>query len=168
MAAPETLQARRAALLLHGLPDAARRQVLARLDMAEQDRLRPLLQELAELGIPAAADLPPIEVGPAAPALDRAAGLRADAVAQALQSCAPATVARLLRAAAWPWKDAVLAQGAASRRDAIVARMHDDTPALAPAVLACLCERLCAEAARQAGQLPKLPHGWRRLIAWTR
>ena len=172
MAALESTQARRAALLLHGLPPAARRQVLARLDAAEQARLQPLLHELVELGIPASTGTPRAELAqsPAAPlpAVDRAAVLSAEVVARCLQPCAAVTVARLLQSRAWPWKAAVLDQLPGTRHDAVVEWMRCETALLMPAVLECLCERLCTEAARLPAAHQEAKAGWRRLIEWTR
>ena len=167
MTEPETLEARQAALLLHGLPAVARREVLARLDAAEHARLQQLLNELVELGVPASASTLPIDAS-APSAQDRAAGLSADVVTRRLQSCAVATVALLLQARAWPWKAAVLDQMPSARRTEIIECLRSAPPPLAPAVLAYLCERLCAKAAHAPAVSLQPGVGLRRLIGWKR
>jgi len=170
MVAIDSHSVRQAALLLHGLPLAARRQVLDQLDAVERRRLQPLLDELSELGIPAAAAgratslLPSFAPTP----IERAAALSADAVARCLASCDAATAARLIGAHAWPWKVAVIEQMPTTRRASVLQCLRSDPPALAPAVRAYLCERLCAEAARlpAAGTPPGA--SWKRLIPWKR
>ncbi len=172
MAAPESMQARQAALLLHGLPTAARRQVIARLDLTERAKLSPLLAELAELGLSQslgqqlqlqlAMPAQPHEPTPAARALtvqEQAERLTADDVLRGLQPCAPATVAHLLHASAWPWKADVLAAMPQPLRGHVIEGLRKDSAPLAPAVLAFLCERLCHQAALMpAASAPRLNH----------
>ena len=190
MAAPESMQARQAALLLHGLPAAARRQVIARLDLAERARLSPLLAELSELGLSQSLGhqlqlaLPTQAPGPtpAAPALtvqERVERLRAEDVLRGLQPCAPSTVAHLLRESAWPWKaDVMTAMPQPLRGDVIECLRSSSTP-LAPAVLAFFCERLCHQAelapaasAQRSNHPPPARAGMKisleRLTAWMR
>ncbi len=154
MAEPESTPARRAALLLHGLPAATQQQVLAKLDLAERSRLRPLLGELAELGLPpslgrslqhlesAPAPAEPMLDVPALSAQERVERLSADDVARCLQLCAPVTAAQLLRASAWPWQADVLARVPPALRAQVLAFMRGPSPVLAPQVLASLCEQL--------------------------
>lgn len=160
MAAPETMRARQAALLVHGLPRAARQRVLAKLQTADVGRLQPLLDELAALGVSQALGenlRPLVDAAPARPpsselsmatAQERAERLHFEGVLQCLQSCAPVTVAKLLRSWEWPWTKQVLDAMPEIRRAEVLQHLRRDSPKLAPAVLASLCERLCAQVAQ--------------------
>lgn len=163
MAASETMQARQAALLLHGLPPAARRQVIAKLDAHETTRLEPLLDELAGLGVSPAVGLElqavasqPAAPTPAAPIAnvreltprERVEQLNADDVARCLQACSHATAAQLLRAGNWPWKAQVLGLIPEPRRARVLDNVRRESPTLPPAVLSLLCERLLQQAAQ--------------------
>lgn len=185
MAASETLPARQAALLLHGLQPALRSQVIARLDAAEASRIEPLLQELAELGVPrslgrqASLPLPAAATDLREPtAQEMAAQLEPDIVERCLQRCAIATVACLLRAADWPWKAQVLDRMPESRRFAVLMCLRDEATSPSPAVLRTLCARLCAQAeqlsanapapTRVAALLARIRKHLRRPIEWMR
>jgi hypothetical protein len=159
MSEPETAQARQAALMVYGLPPAAGRQVLARLAPAEQRRLRPLLEELAAMGLESASSvaLAGHLSGSGQPdhgateqkghtAQVRAAALAPDVVERCLQACSPAMVAVLLRSATWPWRDRVLDLMPQPRRAAVREAMQCSTVTPASAVLAMWCERLCEQA----------------------
>jgi hypothetical protein len=191
---PELVRARRAALLLHSLPPAARRRAMSKLSTAEAAILAPLLQELTDLGVSASIGQQLRELISSAPAVppaaqkhaltlhERVASLSAEGVARAFKSCAPVTAAELLRAGEWPWTQQVLNQLSELRRTEVLRHMRDAAPALAPAALNCLCERLCREAGRQeagntADAKPDGPHlrrsgtikaRLRRLTAWMR
>jgi len=164
MVAPESTPARRAALLLHGLPPAARDRVLARLSAGETTRLQPLLRELTELGLPASLchelqKSPSSSVTPAAPgasARQRAEALGAAEVAQALKACSPATMATLLQMEEWPWKEAVLELAGELRRAELQRYVRGEAPVLPPALAEALCERLCLEAGARGS------HPWTR------
>ena len=154
MFAPESEQARRAALLLHGLPSETRSRVLARLSAGEAARLQPLLRELSELGVSptlcrAAQERIPAVVRLSAPAGEtarqRAETLDAADVAHVLKVCSPATMAAVLRIAAWSWQDEVLERVGELRRAQLQGQLRGDAPAPAPAVAEALCERLCRE-----------------------
>ena len=165
MSAPETMQARQAALLLHGLPPAARQRVIAKLNIAETARLKPLLQELTELGVPQSLGqqfqglVPPPQAITARPSTppptmreptlqEQADALSPEDIVQCLESCAPVTVARLLSTRAWPWKEQVLEGMPELRRNEVLRHLRGEAPALAPAVQKALWERLCRETAR--------------------
>jgi Mg/Co/Ni transporter MgtE len=162
--ARDTPQARRAAVLLHELPEVARQQVFAKLDGSQAARLRPLLDELSQLD-PWPKDCATVE---------RARRLRPEDVAVALGSCAPMTVALLLRAVEWHWKAQVLERLPRTVRTHVFECLRTECPQLAPAVLQVLCKRLCDEVTRQtrqhsAGRLagPGVMARIRRLIGWT-
>jgi hypothetical protein len=154
VAVSETLQARQAALLLHGLPASVRTQVLSRLSAAESSRLKPLLDELAALGIPKTKGSLVESLGSAlrAPAtvVERAERLHPDEVLRGLENCAPATVAVLLRAAEWPWKSEVVSRMSHTLREKVMAGGDAQRVLLSPAVLRVLCECLCRDAAGPA------------------
>jgi hypothetical protein len=178
--APETLQARQAALLLHGLPPATRLQVIAKLNEAESKRLVPLLDELTELGVTQSLGermkqlTPPAHSDGKRTAQERAELLGAESVALCLQSCSPATVALLIRSNDWPWREQVLGLIANQIEVRNLLRAH--STAIAPAVLTALCERLCLEADQLAAvhspldQFHRAPQreGLRRWIPWMR
>jgi hypothetical protein len=151
MAAPETIQARRAALLLHGLSPSKREQVMGKLEAAQVSRLKPLLEELTSLGLaPSQARQMQLPQIPSVPkehgsALERALQLDVDCVARALESCSAATTAQLIRAAEWPWKTSLMDRMLAERRTAVLQLLAQEAPLLAPAVLEALCRNLCRE-----------------------
>jgi len=154
---PETAAARRAALLVHALPPAKRRQLMARLGHPARARLQPLVDELVALGVPAASGLwlskssgsnRPVEAEARADARARAARLDAARVAECLRSCEPVTVARILQSSDWPWRAAMLSQLPDERRDAVLKHLGSDAPPLAPAMLEALCAQLCDLAER--------------------
>lgn len=200
MSRRETTQARRAALLLHGLSPAARLKVMARLDARQSSRMKSLADELTALGVSPALgrQLGQLTASPGSSASisseRRATGqeqverLSAADVARCLESCSSMTVVQLLRAGAGPWRTAVLDRMPAARRVEVEACLRKEPPALAPAALAFLRERLCRQAAQlrtnpaqvaaaPAGRSDTRPRGsvrtgvsthLRRLIAWIR
>jgi hypothetical protein len=178
----ETMRTRQAALLLHGMEPMEQQKVLAKLDVAESSRLIPLLAELAELGLPPAraqevhrlvmGTVPErtADVGSQTP-LERAGRLSAEEVVLALESCAPATAAQLLRASEWAWKASVLGRMSEAQRVEMLERMRKDSLPLAPAALRALCERLCTQAvqSRARGRFARelLPSSFEGLRAET-
>lgn len=147
MAALESESARRAALLLHGLPSSSRRQVLNGLAPAEQARLKPLLTELAEIGVPGSlgqslcTESRPVARGGRAP-IEELNAWPADAVLERLEGCASGMLAELLRAREWAWTKKVLASLPEWRRRQVMAAMQAETTPLKPAVIDIVCRRL--------------------------
>ncbi len=174
-----TTRAREAALLVHGLPDAARTQVLARLDADERAQVEPMLAELAALGIPRLAH-PQLEalraprVEPSA--IERIGPLPLSRLLAALNDAQSATLALLLRVSDWPWRADFLAGLDARRREGVLSLVTSGADApVAPAVAQALCTRLIERAqrdalARSAGPAPALTGrpGWKRWLRWTR
>ena len=171
MAGPETAKARRAALLLHGLSAGSRRRVLAKLAPAEADRVKPILHELRRLGVSGAVgrQLEQLSSFPNAPLSsgrrdstvpERVASLAAADVLRCLERCAPATVAQLLRAGGWPWKQQVIDLMSEPRRTDVLGHLRRESAPLSPAFLEGLCERLCAEAVRSSNDhgAASVPH----------
>jgi len=163
-------QAREAALLLHGLPDEARRGVLARLSDDERGRVTPLLEELASLGIPRRPHrvVPGVADGPQGPrdAVDR---LAPGHVLYAVRSCSDATLSLLLDAGPWSWQEALLAGLPADRRVAVQAlRGHAAPP---PELVGSLCRSVLgalASATKVPARAAPRWTGWRRWFTWTR
>jgi hypothetical protein len=157
MVGAEAMQARRAALLVHGLPPNVRRQVFARLGAAESAKLHSLLDELIELGVPPSlgqrvGDLVSPPADPALPAAQRRTReLDAAVVVTCLERCSPMTVAQLLRAHDWPWKNAVFRSMYQPRRQQVLQCLQCAGPALAPGVLQSLCRQLCRQAVALSG-----------------
>lgn len=145
--------AREAALLVHGLPDAARAQVLERLSDDERAAVLPLLQELRALGIPALphdgtrAAAAPVAAAGVSP---RVAALGAHAVARGLSRCAPATAAHVWGAGPWPWKDAVLELLDAPRRNAVRRWLDAGAQPLAPRMTEALLAQLLSAVSADA------------------
>lgn len=187
--ADETVNARQAALLLHGLEPATRKAVLARLGPAETAAVVPLLDELVELGVPmalgerfsaniAAAAANADAARSKLTAKERVARMRPDGVAWCLQHCALVTAAVVIHAADWPWRDETLEQMPESRRFAVLTAVRSKPPRFTPAALEALCACLCArvilmparEPPRKNGQLAllKFKSALRRMIEWTR
>ena len=165
MGAPDTLHARRAALLLHAMPPVARQEVIAKLDADETARLEPLLAELTALGVPTSLGRPLQQIATAvATPQERAARLPAHRVLERLRDCSSMTTARLLEAAEWPWKKQVLERMRGLRRLEVQRHLGRGHPKLAPAVFAVLCEQLCADSRRpNSGNFSGLMG---RLIRW--
>lgn len=145
---------RQAALLVHGLGDAEKQQVIARLDAGELAQLRPMLAELVELGVSASlgramssaeeTSPPPVSM---LPVLEQVERLEARTVARCFQSCAPATIARLLESRQWPWRSAVIEAMPEGQRVEVGMLLLDGSSAFAPVMLQTLCERLLNEVA---------------------
>ena len=119
----ESAGARKAALVLHGLGAEDRRWVLSHLPPHQRESVKPLLNELAALGLPSDGGLVEELLGshhtaaalsgqePFALAQASAAGL-----AQVLGQEPPGVVATLLNMRDWPWRDEYLALQPAPRR----------------------------------------------------
>lgn len=180
-AAPESIRARQAALLLHGLAPSVRQRVIARLDKAEVGRLTPLLTELESLGVPqclgddlqqlASAPSPQVTPGSSASprtARERVQAMSAEDIVQAIKACAPVTVAQLLRAEAWPWKEQALASLPDLRRAEVLRHLSSESPPWAPAVLNAMCERLCLETARRCSKSSSTHESTHRLSSAKR
>lgn len=178
MVADESIQARQAALLLHALSRSARQQVLARLDVTQSARLKPLLDELDEIGLPqslgqqiSALAMPSARTS-AVP--EQMEALKADDVARCLVECAPATAAHLLRAGNWSWKTHALELMPGSFRTAVLDCMRREPNPLAPAVLQALCECLCQHATQERARHASADRAsralgarFRRLVGWN-
>jgi hypothetical protein len=187
--ADETVNARQAALLLHGLEPATRKAVLARLGPAETAAVMPLLDELVELGVPMAlgerlhANIAVSATNAEAAkskltAKERVARMRPDELAWCLQQCAVITVAVLIHATEWPWRDAALDRMPESRRCALATVVRGKVPRLTAAALEALCECLCARVILMPAREPprngvelallRFKNALRRMIQWTR
>jgi hypothetical protein len=184
MQAPDA-RARKAALLLHGLGPQQREAVLARLEAGHLATLRPLLAELAALGIPPslaqARSRTPAGAGAATPARRDVAPepLRAERLepsalgpqraGRALRGCAVPTVAAVLRDAPTAWREAVLDELPRDRLREVVERL-DRAPPLPPRVAQALQRRLAEEVAdAPIGRCStRSPRGWKRWLPWTR
>jgi hypothetical protein len=153
VAAFETIQVRRAALLLHGLPVDARRRIIARLDDPAVGELEQMLGELDRLGVPSslgqhlqtlAAEPPSASDDGLSPSeqLDRCS---ASDIVSVLKQCATVTAANLLQARAWSWKQEVLSRLSELRRAEVLRLLRSGQARLPPAVLNALCKRVCRE-----------------------
>lgn len=149
MHAVDTLQARQAALLVHGLSPDSRNRVIDRLGVAELSRLQPLLIELGELGVSQDAGrlLEASGVwGPhgdsTLPARDRVAAMDPSNVAHRLRHCAPATVACLLNVFPGIWRKAVIDRLSEARRIEVARCLFEGPARLSPAMIDALCERV--------------------------
>jgi hypothetical protein len=154
-------QHRQSALLLHGLAEADRRWILARLPNEDQQILDAHLSELKSLGIPAdpvlldtamvAARAP--RRGVVADPLQRASASQM----QALLAEEPVWLVRhVLALEAWPWKQDFLAAQNANRRERLLAAGQSPAAAgskVAERLRAQLTQRLAdADFACAAGQ----------------
>lgn len=119
---------RKTALLLHTLRAEDRAWMLKQLPSPHRDEVHALLSELAELGVPADKSLldevlanpHAVDTRPAVPlaesSAERVARAPARVVAPLLQAEPDVLVARVLRLAAWPWREAVLDLAGPTRR----------------------------------------------------
>ncbi|MFD1836904.1 hypothetical protein [Paracidovorax cattleyae] len=154
-------QARRAALVLHGMAPADRAWVLERMAPSQRDALQALLSELQALGIPpdpagldalataapdsvAAAPLPTGNAASSPPEADLLMALGAPgvaALARAWRAQPPLMVAQALCLRPWPWRAALLEQLPALQRRRVtdllgtVSSGPSTAPALASAML---------------------------------
>jgi hypothetical protein len=112
------MSSRQAALLVHSLAAADREWVLSHLSGPEQDRLRGLLSELGELGIPQDRRLVESALATSAPRATAIASLPMDddglvrhagaqAIAEALHREPTDFVRKLIACGDWPWLDEV-------------------------------------------------------------
>lgn len=165
----------RTALLLHALDQEDQQELLSRLEPQAQERLRPLLQELADLGIPADRDMIAHVMAHLIPAHAEEAvstSRRQDAAAYVVLHAAtvqdlllvlgqepPEMVARLLACRAWPWSAVLLAAFEPLRRHQIEQQLHTITApaaALSSAVVQIAARRL-QELVPQARVVSSMP-----------
>lgn len=163
---------RRAALLLHAMPERDRAWLLGQLSEGERRTLSALLVELSRLGMPsdrrvldeALAAPPPVPARPVeddrSEPLTRVREAEASRLVAALREEPPVLVARLLRIADWPWRRALLTElGGVARRQIEQALSEDHAPvgeALRVALLEGVARRLDGAA------------GARRARGWSR
>lgn len=174
----ESENARRSALLLHGLGEGDRGWLLERLTVSQREQVSALLQELRSLGIPADARAAiqllndsraaqePTETYSARAVVAAASPARLAAV---LKDEPAGLVAHLLLADRWNWQAAFLALQPPVQRRRIHELLHTSAPGpkLAEAVVEEVAQRLMAAPA------PRQPEGlgrsWRvwiqRLVA---
>jgi hypothetical protein len=175
----ETVAARQAALLVHGLAAAAQRAVLAKLAKADAERLKPLLAELANMGVSPTLGRQlnaSVTAASGSSPEQRLEQLTADAIADALGGCAAITIAQFMRAREWPWKAHALARLPEPLRGSVSECLQRELPMLPPAAVRRLCERLCERIERapvvtvQSGS--SVPAGFgsrlKRMLGWTR
>lgn len=187
MAASEIL-IRRAALLLHAQPIETRRRLVDQLSTDEAATLRPLLDELEQLGIPPefadlrqiAAAAPEIYRAPIdAPPAERLNWLSAESIAHAIQQCSAPTIVQLLSGGHWPWKHAVLEHLSEPKRSEVRRCLQREVTLLADAAYAALSERLCTEVSKMSDvqRMPDAKAGvssrrgmsrWKRWLKWMR
>jgi DNA-binding transcriptional ArsR family regulator len=148
---------REAALLLHGLPARARKQVLDDLGDAERRLVQPLLDELSALGIPASTTLEPVR----APADARPRSSRerlAERPAQAIVACtgngSARTLAALLSLSDWPWREDFLALLTDARRREVLDHLWAGPVTVPLGVAEVWCDRLNVEADGTPDALP--------------
>ncbi|KQV92873.1 hypothetical protein [Rhizobacter sp. Root1221] len=174
--------ARQAALLLHTMPAADRGWLLQQLPASQRTEAEQLLAELAELGVPADPRLldevlAPVTTG--APPLrlpstegdrlvQRLGQLPPRSIGAALQTESDVLVARVLRLAPWPWREAVLDHLGPTRRRRIQEHMLSaPVPVAWNALDLALLDVLCSHAERGSVNgsghpvAPRAPHTWR-------
>jgi hypothetical protein len=143
----DMIAVRRAALLVHSLPQGARATVLGQLSEAQRQRLDGLLDELREMNVPPAHDwLRYIDgASDGESAVIRSLRLVSPRrVSRVLEAQPPEVVAAVLGAAQWPWRSAVLDDLAVQQRIPVNALL-DDKAGLAEAVVQRLLA-LCLQA----------------------
>lgn len=162
----------RAALVLHGLGEADRAWVLQALSVEQQGRLRPLLRELGELGIPADATLfgplverrPPEQRAAGPEPLEQLEERELAGLALLLAAEPPRVAAVLLSARSWRWRERVLARLPAAAVEAIHAVERPEADALQAAVVAQVARQLQA----QEPAAPRLRAWWSQVrTAWS-
>ncbi len=162
----EAVAPRRAALLIHALPDAARSQVLAQLSDEQRAAVQALLAELRAMGIPQDRDwLSLAEQGRGgAGALFRQVDALAVAdVSRALGGQPLATMAAVLGLREWTWRESVLAALAVDQRIRLNALLKEGV-VLKDAMAQALLKHLLAQVGRSGlpaqdspGERPRRP-----------
>lgn len=115
----EAVAPRRAALLLHALPEQARAQVMQQLSSSHRATVEALLVELQAMGIPQDRDwlsLVDHEPSSASTPWEQADRLRAADVVRALEGQSLHTMAAVLGIREWSWRQGVLAALPADQR----------------------------------------------------
>ena len=152
------LDARRAALTLHALPEADREWVLHRLDVGQQQLVNEQLLELKSLGVVADESLVRQALAQGA---EREATLGwrktlglcdADRVFTLLQGEPATLIARVLAQGPWAWEAALLEQLGPSRRALVLAQRDRVRPSAA------LDQCLLDELARRCGDVTVASH----------
>ena len=163
---------RRAALLVHAMPQGDRQWLLASLPPHQRVELEELLAELRELGIPPDEQLlrevvdAPIAVQPAAvPAdpLEHLAPGQVAVLAALLRKEPPQLVATLLAARDWPWKEAFLRQLEPQHALVVAAAQPRRAKEVQQAVCAAVLRQL--QQATPPAQAALASPPWRRLLA---
>jgi len=139
---------REAALALHALEPADRAWLIERLSPPQRQAVEPLLDELAELGIPADARLVDEALrhsarGAVRGPQQRIAALQPPQAAQLLRDEPAPFVACVLGLSAWPWAAGFIEGLDASARRRLQDAMHD-APSSSAALRAWLIEALAA------------------------
>jgi len=158
---PARRSLRHAALLLHSLAKGDRQWMLAQLASGERAEVASLLDELADLGLPAdgtllteilkASETTPIQAGqPQADdgALEsRVRRLPLGSIVRALRDEPDELIAMVLKLGIWPWQGEFLAQLSAVRRRDVLDLLRGDQTVTAPkkvladVLLVALCTR---------------------------
>lgn len=181
--APERMATRKAALVLHALGAQDRHWVMQRLPELQRDLVQPLLEELAQLGLPADKGLVDDVLGsmptphrmdlPVASALEQ---VSAHKVALLLQDEPDALVGKLLSLQAWPWKDHFISLLPRERRAAVLQSLASYTRdsgagIVAPELDAALLQELEArlkDLLQEPIPTRRLMSRWRSTAAWLR
>ena len=130
---------RRAAMLVRDMSASEQVQLLARLAPADAQRLKKLLGDIDDPVARGAAHVAQAGLSPE----ERVARLSATEALHALSHCSVQLAARLLNAAAWPWREHVLRRTPQPRRTAIEELLRNGQhAALPPAAFRVLCEHI--------------------------
>lgn len=169
--AAEPSPLRCAALSLHALHAADRDWILASLPSAAGDRLRLLLRELQDLGIPQQAVAAATWADPPPGTVAFLWALQDDEVvrlADLLRAEPPVIGATMLRAHPWPWKERLRVLLNSSLLEPAWSPAASDPPptALQSAVLLAVCRRMQIPARRPAVARGAL--SWRTMLAGLR
>jgi len=161
--------ARQAALLLHTMPESDRGWLLQQLPPSQRAGTEQLLAELVALGIPAdPALLNQVLAQAAQPGrvpssqeerlIHRLGELPSRSIGAVLQSESDGLVARVLRLAPWPWREALLDHLGPTRRRRIQEHLSSEFTAVAwNALDLALLDVLCSRAEQGAGRGPSRP-----------
>lgn len=167
---------RRAALCLHALSDVDRDWVLAQLSESHRASLRPLLDELVELGLPrASAELAwddsaldgPVDVPGYVAPINAAS---ADTVFRLLQREHGAAIALILEYYPWQWREAVIKRLEAKRPRGMRITAGRSSRATSQAVRECVIGAFAKAIAQEQQVAPVRESRLARLtmLAWFR
>lgn len=148
---------KKAALLLHSLPQAAQRAALEKLPAPSRSRMRELLLELSELGIPAGRQWLDLRDTDTLTLQQQLASAPAEFVVQALKTQSPQTIQLIWRIQIWPWAQQVFSHLPVASQ-AIVKELDAASAAVPTSLVKSLVQSTLEQVRACQAQVAPMPH----------